>query len=77
MVYNPDIDQLEVTKDLINGNSDILKRIAGSVKEFAGDWNAVWDNILLRGKCKEEVVKISKEMKKPELLEAEFVIKCN
>jgi archaeal flagellar protein FlaI len=77
MVYNPLTDQLEVTKDLMNGNSDILKTIAGSIPEFAGDWNAIWDNILLRGKCKEEVVNLSQEFNAPMLLEAEFVIMSN
>jgi len=77
MVYNPQTDQLEVTKDLMNGNSEILKRIAGSIKEFAGDWNAVWNNIVLRGQCKQAVVDAYLETKNANLLEAEFVIKTN
>ncbi len=77
MVYNPKTDQLEVTKDLINGNSDILKRIAGNIPEFAGDWNAIWENIQLRAQCKEEIVNLSLEFDDPSLLEAEFVIKAN
>ncbi len=77
MVYNPKTDQLEVTKDLMNGNSEILKRIAGNIPDFAGDWNAVWENILLRAKCKEEIVKVAQDLENPELFEAEFVIKAN
>ncbi|MFH1395857.1 MAG: type II/IV secretion system ATPase subunit [archaeon] len=77
MVYNPQTDELEVTKDLMNGNSEILKRIAGNIKEFAGDWNAVWNNIVLRGQCKQAVVDAYLETNDPDLLEAEFVIKCN
>ncbi len=37
MVYNSKTDQLEITEDLRNGNSDILKRMAGRIREFAGD----------------------------------------
>ncbi len=85
MVYNAKTDQLEITEDLRNGNSDILKRMAGRIKEFAGDWDAVWDNIALRGKCKQAIVdEFSKVVEKEELkgeskeiLEAKFVIKAN
>ncbi len=77
MVYNPKTDQLEVTDDLINGNSDMLKRIAGKVKEFAGDWSAVWENVLLRADCKQAIVDIFLQTKNPKLLEAEFVIMAN
>ena len=77
MVYNPKTDQLEVTDDLRNGNSDILKRMAGRIKEFAGDWDAVWNNIQLRADVKQSIVDISAESNDPSLLEAEFVIKAN
>ena len=77
MKYNPHTDELEVTDDLINGNSDILKRMAGSIKEFAGDWSAVWNNIQLRADCKKALIELSIEVNDPSLLEAEFVIKAN
>jgi archaeal flagellar protein FlaI len=77
MVYNSKTDQLEITDDLRNGNSDILKRMAGRIKEFAGDWDAVWDNIQLRADVKQAIVDESIKAKDPELLEAEFVIKAN
>ncbi|MFT4282795.1 MAG: ATPase, T2SS/T4P/T4SS family [Candidatus Woesearchaeota archaeon] len=77
MKYNSKTDTLEPTDDLLNGDSEILKAIAANVKDWAGDWDAVWDNILLRTKVKEEIVKISEKEKNPELLEAEFVINCN
>ena len=76
MVYDPRTDQLEITDDLINGNSDILKRMAGRVKEFAGDWDAVWNNIALRGNCKKAIVEEFAD-KDPKMLEAEFVVKAN
>ena len=77
LVYNPITDQLEVTDDLRNGNSDILKRMAGRIKEFAGDWDAVWNNIQLRADAKQAIVELFTEMNDPALLEAEFVVKAN
>ncbi len=75
--YNPQTDQLEPTDALIGGDSDSLKDIAGKIKEFAGNWDAVWNNILLRGKMKEELVRQSELAHIPQLLEAKFVISCN
>ncbi|MEW5896465.1 MAG: ATPase, T2SS/T4P/T4SS family [Nanoarchaeota archaeon] len=77
MVYNPVTDQLEVTDEFRNGNSDILKRMAGRVKEFAGDWDAVWSNIQLRADAKQAIVDVFSEIKDESILEAEFVIKAN
>lgn len=77
MKYDSDTDSLQPTPDLLNGDSDILKSIAGNVKEWAGNWDAIWDNILLRAKIKESIVKIADTLQKPELLEAEFVINSN
>jgi intein/homing endonuclease/type IV secretory pathway ATPase VirB11/archaellum biosynthesis ATPase len=70
--YNVEKDELEPTADLINGDSETIKSIASGVKGWAGNWDAVYDNILLRGKVKEEIVKIAKETGHRELLEAKF-----
>lgn len=75
MKYNAETDQLEPTDALINGDSYILKAIAGNVKEWAGNWDAVWDNILLRSQLKEELVKAAEN--DPDLLEAGFVVQAN
>ncbi len=75
--YDPQTDSLQPTNDLLRGDSDVLKSIAGSVKEWAGNWDAVWDNITLRAKMKETLVNIAKEMKNPDLLEAPFYIRAN
>ncbi len=75
--YNVDKDELEPTQELINGESEIIKSIAGSVKGWAGNWDAVYDNILLRGKVKQELVYLSEKLGKPELLEAKFVSLAN
>ena len=77
MKYDSRTDQLEPTDDLINGESEILKGIAGNVKEWAGNWDAVWDNILLRTKIKETLVNFSEKAKMPSLLEADFVVNSN
>ncbi len=72
MKYNVEKDELEPTEDLMNGDSEIIKSIAGNVKGWAGNWEAVWDNILLRGKIKQEIVDLSKKLNKPDLMEAKF-----
>ncbi len=75
--YNVDKDELEASEDLMNGNSEIIKQIASGVKGWAGNWDAVYDNILLRGKVKKEIVNISRKMKIQELLESKFNMLSN
>lgn len=72
MKYDVEKDELEPTDDLINGDSETIKDIASGVKGWAGNWDAVYDNILLRARIKKEVVDVSKKINKPEILEAEF-----
>ena len=72
MKYDVEKDELVPTEDLINGDSEIIKNIAASVKGWAGNWDAVYDNILLRAKIKKELVDISDKLNKPKMLEAEF-----
>jgi len=77
MKYDSKSDELQPSDDLINGDSEILKSIAGNVKEWAGNWDAVWDNILLRAKIKETLVNFAVKHKDLELLEAQFSIQSN
>jgi type IV secretory pathway ATPase VirB11/archaellum biosynthesis ATPase/intein/homing endonuclease len=70
--YNVEKDELEPTPELINGESEILKSIASNVKGWAGDWNAIYDNIILRGQIKQEIVDAASRLDKPELLESGF-----
>jgi hypothetical protein len=77
MKYNSVTDELEPSNELINGDSEVLKSIAGNIKEWAGDWDAVWENINLRADCKKTMVEVAEKAKNPELLEAGFVIKSN
>ncbi|MEK6819928.1 MAG: hypothetical protein AABY03_01880 [Nanoarchaeota archaeon] len=75
--YNVDKDILEPTEDLINGDSEVIKDIASNVKGWAGNWDAVYDNILLRAKIKEEIVSVSKNLGNLNLLEAPFNVRSN
>jgi len=70
--YNVDKDVLETTEELKNGDSEIIKSIAATVKGWAGNWDAVNDNIELRGKIKQEIVDISAKLNRPDILEADF-----
>jgi len=75
--YDVTKDDLIATDDLINGESEVLKDIAGQVKGWAGSWDAVWDNILLRAKIKQALVEASVKAKMPEIIEAAWVVKSN
>lgn len=77
MKYNVEKDELEASDDLINGDSDVIKDIASNVKGWAGNWDAVYDNILLRAKIKKEIVDVAEKTKMNELLEAEFNVLSN
>jgi len=77
MKYDSKTDSLIPTDDLINGDSDVLKAIAGNVKEWAGDWDSVWNNIMLRANIKETLVNYAVNTKMLDLLEAKFVIESN
>ena len=70
--YNVQKDELEPTDEIINGDSEILKDIASNVKGWAGNWDAIYDNILLRAKIKKEVVDVAEKTGNEEILEAKF-----
>ncbi|WP_414837874.1 ATPase, T2SS/T4P/T4SS family [Candidatus Nanosalina sp. VS9-1] len=77
MRYDNEKDELVPTDTLRNGESEIISRIAENVQGYKNDWEAVWDNIQLRKKIKEAIVEKAEETGNDELLEAEFVNKCN
>ncbi|MFH0875426.1 MAG: type II/IV secretion system ATPase subunit [archaeon] len=77
MKYDAKKDILLPTDELINGESEILKTIAGNIPDFAGNWDAVWQNIETRAKCKQKLVDTAIKLKDDEMLEAAFVILCN
>lgn len=76
-VYDVYEDELKSTPEFLNGESEIIKSIAANVRGWAGNWDAVMDNIMLRAKIKKMLVDYSKKLKRQELLEAEFVVKSN
>ena len=77
MKYNSKTDQLEVSDELMNQDSEIIKSIAENVKEWSGNWDAVWDNIMLRTKNYETIVDYAKRLNAPEILEANFMVEVN
>ena len=77
MKYDPKQDKLVPTDHLLNGDSYVVKAIAGNIREWAGNWDAVWDNIILRAKMKETLVSYANKLKDDDLLEAKSVIFLN
>ncbi|MFH0711006.1 MAG: type II/IV secretion system ATPase subunit [Candidatus Aenigmatarchaeota archaeon] len=77
MEYSSKEDRLKPTDTLIDGESWVINEIARRVREWRGDWDAVWSNILLRSKMKETVVEYAKKLKRDDILEAEWTIKSN
>jgi len=75
--YNVEKDELEASDDLINGNSEVIKAIAGNVRGWAGNWDAVYDNILLRAKIKKELVDVAERTGNYDILEAKFNVLAN
>jgi hypothetical protein len=70
--YNVEKDEMEITDDLINGDSEVIKSIAANVKGWAGNWDAVYDNILLRAKMKKELVDVAEKIGNKNILESKF-----
>jgi len=77
MHYDAKKDLLAPTKEFEEGKSEVLMNIASRVKEWSGDWEAVYENIKLRADIKQAIVDISDSTNNLELLEAQFVGECN
>jgi len=75
--YHSTEDTLKPTDTLINGESYVLNQIASRVPGWAGKWDQVWSNILLRAKILETIVEIANKTNKKDLLEAETTVKAN
>ena len=75
--YSAKEDTLKPTETLIYGESFVLNEIAKRVKEWRGNWDKVWDNILLRAKIKETMVEYALKLKREEILEAPWVVNSN
>ncbi|MBI1969859.1 type II/IV secretion system ATPase subunit [Candidatus Woesearchaeota archaeon] len=77
MKYDAAQDDLLASPDLIHGESEVLKAIAANVKEFAGNWDAMWQNIELRARIKQTQMEYANKVNNMELLEAPFTMQCN
>ncbi|UCG95635.1 MAG: Flp pilus assembly complex ATPase component TadA, partial [archaeon] len=77
MEYSAKDDELKPTPTLLNGESVVLNEIASKVREWSGNWAAVWDNINLRSKIKKAIVDYSLKTGNKEIMEAPFVVRSN
>jgi flagellar protein FlaI len=77
MEYSAKEDRLKPSDVLIDGESVVLQDIAKKIREWRGQWDAVWDNILLRARIKETMSNFAIKSNMPELMEAESVVENN
>ncbi|MEM5821293.1 MAG: ATPase, T2SS/T4P/T4SS family, partial [Candidatus Aenigmatarchaeota archaeon] len=77
MVYDSDKDELQITKDLLNGDSDVLKSIASRTKFLSKSWERLWNMIETLANIKKILVDFSLNSGKLNLLEADFVVLSN
>ncbi|MEK6909552.1 MAG: type II/IV secretion system ATPase subunit [Candidatus Aenigmatarchaeota archaeon] len=77
MEYSAKEDRLKPTDTLIDGESEVLNEIARRVREWHGQWDVVWDNILLRAKIKETMVDFANKSGKDSILEADHIVESN
>ena len=77
LTYNAKNDTLDATDVLVEGESEIIKAIGSRVREWSGNWDAIWGNIELRAKIKQAIVDAADKTKDPDFMEAGFVVKAN
>jgi type IV secretory pathway ATPase VirB11/archaellum biosynthesis ATPase len=77
MEYSARDDLLKPTKTLLTGESVILSEIAERVRDWRGNWDAVWGNIKLRAKIFQTLLDYSQLRNRPDILEADSIIESN
>ncbi|MFA5406480.1 MAG: type II/IV secretion system ATPase subunit [Candidatus Nanoarchaeia archaeon] len=77
MRYDTDKGELVPTPELLEGESEVIKNIAGKVKAWSGKWDLVWDNILLRTKIKELMLEYGEKSNNSLMLESDFIVQAN
>jgi hypothetical protein len=77
MEYSAKEDRLKPTAVLTDGESETLNEISKRVREWHGRWEDVWDNIQLRARVKEAVVKYAEQLNRPDMLEADWAVESN
>ncbi len=75
--YNAKEDKLKPTPTLLAGESEVINSISRNVREWRGDWDAVWNNINLRSKVLNTIVDIANKSNKKQVLEASVSILSN
>ena len=75
--YSAKEDKLKPTKTLLTGESEIINDIMSRVREWRGNWDAVWENIIMRQKILQSLVDYSDAYKRPDIMEASSVIESN
>ncbi|MBI2172906.1 MAG: type II/IV secretion system ATPase subunit [Candidatus Aenigmarchaeota archaeon] len=75
--YSAKEDKLKPTKTLLTGESEIINDIMSRVREWRGNWDAVWENITMRQKILQSLVDYSDAYKRPDIMEAPSVIESN
>ncbi len=77
MEYSGKEDRMKPSDTFKNGESEVINRIASYVKEWSGNWEAVWGDIMLRARMKEYIVKLSDKLGNPGIMEANYVVRSN
>jgi archaeal flagellar protein FlaI len=77
MEYDAKEDLIKPTQTLTDGESEIISMIAARVREWVGNFDAVWDNINMRARMKKALVDYSATSANNAILEAPFVIASN
>ncbi len=77
MEYSAKDDILKPTKTLLTGESMVLNDIAERVREWRGNWDAIWGNIKLRGKIMQALVDLAEKKNNPDIIEAQSVLESN
>jgi intein/homing endonuclease len=75
--YSAREDALKPSKTLLMGESQVLNDISMRIREWKGNWNAVWNNIRLRARILQSIVDYSLIKNRPDILEADFVVASN
>jgi type IV secretory pathway ATPase VirB11/archaellum biosynthesis ATPase len=77
MEYSAKEDRLKPTAVLTDGESEVLNGIAKNVREWHGRWEDVWENIQLRARMKEAMLRYAGQLERPDILEADRTVESN
>ena len=77
MEYDTKTDMLKPTSALVEGESEVIKSIAGRTPEWIGNWDRVWEDIQLRAEIVKMIAAYSKKENAPWVVEADFTVVAN